>query len=187
MNFVNMKVGVRLGLGFVVVILAGLAVAIFGSLQLAEVNTEVTNLVDDRMVKVELANQIKENLNVTARAVRNIALLNNVDAMQAEKQRIDEARASNAELLKKLDPMIQSDKGRVILKDIAEVRGPYGAATDKAVALSLANKDEEARDVLIKENRPLQAAYFKSLNELRCAGCFDCHGRKPFHHPPAGR
>ncbi len=166
MNFANMKVGARLGLGFALVILAGLLVAIFGRVQLDRVNAEVTALVEDRMVKVELANQVNKNLNVTARAVRNLALLSNQDAMLAEKRRIEEARAKNTELLQKLDQSIKSEKGRAILKKISEVRAPYTAATDKAVTLGLANKDEEARDVLINENRPLQAAYFKALDEL---------------------
>jgi methyl-accepting chemotaxis protein len=166
MNIATMKIGVRLGLGFAVVILAGLAVAAFGRIQLGVVNTEVTSLIEDRMVKVELLNQVKDNLNVNARAVRNIALLHEEKDKLVEKQRIDAGRVKNTELLKKLDQLIQSESGRNHLKRIGELRGPYSAATDKAVALGMANKDEEARDVLIKENRPLQAAYFKALEEL---------------------
>jgi methyl-accepting chemotaxis protein len=166
MNFANMKVGARLGLGFALVILAGLLVAVFGRVQLGSVNAEVTMLVEDRMVKVDQLTDVKDNLNVVARAIRNIALLSDEKDMQAEKQRIVEARAKNSELLKKLDESIKSDKGQGILKKIADVRGPFNAATDKAIALGLANKNDEARDVLLKENRPLQAAYFKALDEL---------------------
>ena len=166
MNIRDMKVGVRLGLGFALVILAGLIVALFGRIQLGAVNAEVTNLIEDRMVKVELLNQVQENLNVTARAARNIALSTDEKDMLAEKQRIDAARAQNTELLKKLNELIQSESGRTILKKIAEIRGPYTEATDKAIALGLAHQAGEARDVLVKENRPLQAAYFKALKEL---------------------
>jgi methyl-accepting chemotaxis protein len=130
------------------------------------VNAEVANLIDDRMVKVELLNQVKENLNVTARAARNIALSTDEKEMLGEKQRIEAARAKNNELLKKLDELIQSESGRKILKKIAEIRGPYVEATDKAVNLGLAHQAGEARDILIKENRPLQSAYFKALEEL---------------------
>jgi methyl-accepting chemotaxis protein len=166
MNFSNLKVGVRLGWGFAVVILAGLVVAMFGSLELGAVNTEVTALVEDRMVKVEQLNQVKENLNVVARAIRNIALMSDEKTEQAEQQRILDARAQNAELLKKLEASIVSEQGRKLLQDIAEIRAPYNATVDKALALGLANNDAETRDVLINENRPLQAAYFKALNAL---------------------
>ncbi len=166
MNFSNMKVGARLGLGFALVIFAGLIVAIFGRVQLGAVNAEVTNLVEDRMVKVELASQVRENVNVIARALRNIALMSDEKSRLAEKQRIDDARVKNSELLKKLEQLINSEQGRTIMKKITDIRGPYNAATDKAVALGLANKSEEARDALINENRPLQATYFKALEEL---------------------
>ena len=166
MNFANMKVGTRLGLGFFLVIFAGLVVALFGRLQLGAIEAQVTTLIDDRMVKVELVNDVKNNLNIVARAVRNLALLNDVPAMEVEKQRIIEARAKNTELLKTLDLAIKSDKGRDLLKKINDVRGPYNASTDKAVALGLANQDAEARDTLLRENRPLQATYFKVLDEL---------------------
>jgi len=166
MNFSNMKVGARLGLGFALVILAGLVVAVFGRVQLGNVNEEVKLLVEDRMVKVEQLAQVKDNLNLVARAVRNIALLSDEKGMLAEKQRIEEARTKNAELLKKLNDSIKSPEGRQLLQKINDIRGPYNAATDKSIALGLASRVEEARDVLIKENRPLQAAYFKALGEL---------------------
>ncbi|MDO8341038.1 MAG: MCP four helix bundle domain-containing protein, partial [Candidatus Woesebacteria bacterium] len=161
-----MKVGSRLGLGFMLVILAGLFVAVFGRVQLGSVNAEVTTLVEDRMVKVEQLAQVKDNLNIVARSIRNIALLSDEQGMMAEKQRILEARAKNSELMKKLDESIKSGKSKDLLKKISDLRGPYGAATDKAVALGLENKSDEVRDVLMKEHRPLQAAYFKVLDEM---------------------
>ena len=166
MNFSNMKVGARLGLGFALVIAAGIVGAIFSRIQLGRASDEVQLLVEDRMVKVETISQIKDNLNVVARASRNIALISDEKEMLVEKKRIEEARARNNELLKSLKDTVRSEKGRALLQKIEEIRGPYGQTTDKAVALGLANKNEEARDVLIKENRPLQAAYFRTLEEF---------------------
>ena len=102
MNFSKMKVGVRLGLGFVLVIFAGLVVAVVGRMQLARISTEVTSMINEDIVKVKLASQIKENLNLTAIGARNLVMITDRDAMKTEKQRIDEARVSNTELLKKL-------------------------------------------------------------------------------------
>ena len=166
MSFANMKVGARLGLGFALVIVAGIVVAIFGRIQLGRATNEVQLLVEDRMVKVEQINQIKDTLNLIARASRNIALITDEKEMLAEKKRIDEARARNTEVLKSLKESIRSEQGRALLQKIDEIRTPYAQTTDKAIALGLANKNDEARDVLIKENRPLQAAYFKTLEEL---------------------
>jgi len=166
MNFANMKVGARLGLGFALIILVSLVVAIFGSVQLGAVNREVTKIVDDRMVKVEQLAHIKDNVNLIARSVRNLVLLSDEKDMQAEKQRMEEARTHNGELLKKIGASIKSEKGRALLQKVTEFRAPYSAVTDKVIALGLAGKDDEARDVLLKETRPLQAAYFKAIDEL---------------------
>ena len=124
MNFANMKVGARLGLGFALVILAGLVVAIFGRIQLGNVNEDVTLLVEDRMVKVDQLNQIATNLNLMARAVRNIALTEDEQEMLAEKKRIDEARAKNTALLAQLNSSMKSPANQQLLKKIDEIRGP---------------------------------------------------------------
>ena len=166
MNLAAMKVGTRLGLGFALVILAGLAVALFGRWQLGRVNDEVQILVEDRMVKVEQIHQIKDNLNLIARAARNIALLSDEQEMQAEKKRIEQARARNTELLAALERTIRSEQGRALLQQIQEVRAAYSQAIDKSVALGLANRLDDARAVLMKEARPPQARYFQLLDEI---------------------
>ncbi|MDY0107396.1 MAG: methyl-accepting chemotaxis protein [Giesbergeria sp.] len=166
MKFTNMTVAARLSLGFALVILAGLAVAIYGRIQLGRVSDEITLLIDDRIVKVEQVTEIIDNLNINARAMRNMAMLTDEQGMQAEKQRIDEARARNTELLSQLGQSIRSEEGRALLRKVSEVRAPYTQVSDKAIALTQAGRSEEARDVLIKENRPLQSAYFKVLGEL---------------------
>jgi methyl-accepting chemotaxis protein len=166
MNISNMTVGARLGLGFALVIVAGIVGAIIGWIQLGRATNEVQMLVEDRMVKVETISQIKDNLNLTARASRNIALMTEEKDRLAEKKRIEDARASNNKLLISLKDGVRSEKGRALLQKVEEIRAPYVQTTDKAITLGLAGRNEEARDVLIKENRPLQAAYFKTLEEL---------------------
>ena len=161
-----MKVGTRLNLGFAVVIVAGFAVAMFGRLQLVNVAREVDQLVEVRMATVEQIGKAKDNLNLIARAARNIALTEDEAMMRAERERIELARKQNTEALKQLAGRVSTDTERAMLKKIEEVRAPYLQTTDKAIELGLANKSEEARDVLIRENRPLQAAYFQALEEL---------------------
>lgn len=84
----KLSVGARLGLGFLLLIAAGLCVAIFGRYELTSVNGQVTTLVEHHMARVEELYEVKENLNLVARAVRNIALMEDVAAMQAEQERI---------------------------------------------------------------------------------------------------
>ncbi|WP_313069738.1 methyl-accepting chemotaxis protein [Melaminivora sp.] len=169
MNLSRMNVATRLGLGFALVILAGVAAALLGSLQLQRVQRSTTVLVEDRMAKVEQLNQMQDNLNVVARASRNLALLDEPDQREKEKQRIDEARASNNVLLKQLNDSIEDPANRQILEKIAQLRASYNDTTDKAMDLALVGQGVMAAEVLLRENRPVQAAYFAALGELIAA------------------
>ncbi|AVP56979.1 methyl-accepting chemotaxis protein [Pulveribacter suum] len=166
MDFSRMKLGTRLGLGFVIVIVAGLLVAFFGAMQLHAARQNTAVLVDDRLIKIEQLNQVQGNLNVIARASRNIALLDDDQAREAEKTRIDEARAKNDALFKRLEESIQAADARELLKKLDELRAPYLSSMEKAVNLGLAGQGTMASDVLLRENRPLQAQYFSVLDQL---------------------
>ncbi|GAB2737843.1 methyl-accepting chemotaxis protein [Melaminivora jejuensis] len=166
MNFSHMKVGTRLGLGFALVILAGLAVALIGGLKLQAIQANTALLVQDRMVKIEQINDIMNNLNVVARASRNIAMMDDPQQQQQEKLRIDEARARNSELYNKLQATVNTDAGRQLLEKLSQQRASYNATIDKAVDLGLVGQSAMTIDVLLRENRPLQAAYLATLQEL---------------------
>ena len=172
----DMRVGARLGAAFGALIVAALLVAGYGRYALGRIIDEVTIVVDDRMVKVDQLSDVKDNLNVVARATRNIALLEDADARAKEKARIDEARAKYSELLQKLQASIRSEKGQAKLASLLEARGPYAAANEKAIALGMANQSAAAAAVLLKEARAPQAAYFKALDELRKAGVISAIG-----------
>jgi len=162
----NLRIGLRLGLGFGLVIAVSMAVALYGRFALVDARTAVQRLVDERMVKVVQANSIKDNANITARAVRNIALSDDPEVQKAEMARIKEMRKQNAELIKALDQGMRSEAGRARFDQMTALRAPYVAAVDKAVTLGLQGQRQEATRVLLQEARPPQTAYFKALDEL---------------------
>lgn len=81
-----MKVGSRLALGFSTLIVIGIVVAVFGRIQLERLADEVQLLVFNRMVKVEQITEATVNINLIARAVRNIALASDHQEMEEEKE-----------------------------------------------------------------------------------------------------
>ncbi|WP_375575125.1 MCP four helix bundle domain-containing protein [Paracidovorax oryzae] len=158
--------GTMLGAGFSALILLGLVLAAFGKLQLGAVSEDVGLLTSDRVGKVTQVQELKDNVNLVARSVRNIALLENPQQMEAEKQRIDKATARNSEILEKLGTTIQSQRGREMLQQLPQARSHYAAAVNKAVDLGLKNDAAAARDVLLNEVRPLQRTYFQAMEDL---------------------
>ena len=52
----NLKIGLRLGIGFAVVLLLLLAIAVIGSMRLNALQAEITDLVGDKNFKVATSN-----------------------------------------------------------------------------------------------------------------------------------
>ena len=147
-----MKVGTAMGLGFALVIVLGVVMALVAWVQLARASAEATLLVEDRMVKVARANQIIDNLNSQANAVRNVVLSLDTATMQAtidaEKQRMTELRAQSTELLKLLEQSIQSPEGKANFQRAKDAGLAYVGQLDQAMAFGLAGDGDQARAVL---------------------------------------
>jgi methyl-accepting chemotaxis protein len=164
--FSNWKIGQRLAAGFFVTIATAVAMAVLAHQELNGVSIQADRLTKDRLVKVQQLSEMKDNLNVIARGVRNIALMSNSADKQNEKQRIDDMRASNTKLISTLGTTLESDGERKLLKSVLEALTPYDSAMNKAIELGMKNEAGASADTLIKEVRPLQAAYFKAVDTL---------------------
>ncbi len=164
-NFNGMKVATKLALGFAIVLLLGALQAGFGWFGLKDLATDLDLLVNDRMVKMDQLAEMKDNVNVTARSVRNMVLLTDARDKEAEKKRIEDMRAKNNDLLKTIMADTKSEKGKALLRAISDTRDAYAVAMDKVVVLALADKTGEATTLLLKDVRATQSAYFNALDE----------------------
>jgi methyl-accepting chemotaxis protein len=162
----NWKIGTRLSVGFGLVIAIAVGMAFVGYYKLSGIQDSVARLTSDQLVKVESLSTVKDNLNVVARGVRNIALMSESEGKLAEKKRIDDMRTRNAALIGKLDQAIQGKAGLELLGAVKTALTPYDAAMDKAIAAGLSGDAALATQVLLKEVRPVQAAYFKAVDQL---------------------
>ena len=161
-----MKVGVRLGLGFALVILAGLAVAILGRIELGLIDTEMRLLITDRVAKVQQLNQVKDNLNDVARSIRNIIITNDGNIMDAESKKIQAARTKTTAILDKLSANLNTDEGRQLMQKLTQARAPYNTSIDRVTVLATGFSNEEARIALLSETQPLLFNYLKAVDEF---------------------
>ncbi|SDM70887.1 methyl-accepting chemotaxis protein, partial [Oryzisolibacter propanilivorax] len=166
MDFSRIKVSTRLGLGFAVVIVAGIAVAALGGVQLNRVQHSTQLLVQDRLVKIEQVTRIQNNVNHIARAVRNIALLYDEDPREEQMKRLEAAHKDNQELYRQLSASITTPEGQALLQQLDQARTVYNESIEKAANLGMAGQGSMAAHVLMSETPPLQARYFSSLEEL---------------------
>ncbi|GKS92479.1 methyl-accepting chemotaxis protein [Acidovorax sp. SUPP2539] len=167
MNFFQrMKLGTLLGSGFALVIAIGFLVAAFGRVQLDHIGGNIKLLSHERIANLLVLQEMKDGINTVARAARNIALLEDLPQMADEKRRIDKAQARNAELLSQLNQRMTSPEAKALVAQIGQARPAYVEALNKAVDLGLANQNDQAREQLLGPVRPVQAAYFKALDDL---------------------
>ncbi len=161
-----MKVATKLGLGFAVIIFMLIAVSIVGITSMRSIQGDLTDVVHDKFPKTVWANNMVDNINVIARAMRNTLLLSDKDSIAKELKRIEDARALIKENLEKLQDKIKSDEGKAVLAKVVEARSKYVDAQTQFMKLAKDGKQEEAKTYLLGELRGLQSAYLSSIENL---------------------
>jgi len=165
MNFDAMKVSTRLALGFSAAVLLGLVIAVIGMLQMGSLASKVDELALDRMPKVDKLRAVENNLNTSARSVRNVLLAADAALRAAEVKRIGEMRTANDQLLAELDKLIVLPKNRELLKVITDNNPAYQQGIDQVVALASDGKTAEGAALLIGDVRVRQSKIFKAVDE----------------------
>ena len=106
--FSNLKIGVRLGLAFAIVLALLATISVISLTRLAELANDTKLITDDRMPKIEMSNDIMENTLIIARSVRNIIISSDKKFEKEHLEVIAKASAANTATLDKLKPMIYS-------------------------------------------------------------------------------
>jgi len=163
--FKNMKVGMKLGLGFGVVLVLMIAIALLGMRSMKLSNDQLDDIVKDNVYKMQLVNTMSESVHIVSRILRTMVLLDDVDAMKEEKSKLDTARANYDKAWEALDKTSASERGQAIRAKIREAAAAARSANGKVVELALENKDEEARRMLMKEGAPLVKKWQDDLDE----------------------
>jgi methyl-accepting chemotaxis protein len=163
------RIGPRLAACFGLLIVLCAAVAAYAVWHLRAVDAALGRVTEQSLVRVLWLGEVKDNLNLVARGVRNIALLagdGSLKAIREERTRIETARKRNNELAEQLRGALTGTASEPLYQAFVATREPYRLALDKAIEQALANDRDAARDTLLGELRPLQAAYFKALDAL---------------------
>jgi len=160
------KIGTRLGIGFGVVVLLMLVMGVISQRGLKTIGSQVDELVQDKWPKTVQVNGIIADVNVVARALRNMLLTEDRAVMQKERERITEATAASAKRFEELEKQVASDKGKLALKAVTSAYAPYRDETSRLVALCASDNKKEAVGLLFGKYRQLQTSFLGALNEL---------------------
>ena len=162
----NLSIKMRLLAGFgTVMLLAGL-LAFLALFSIRSANGDIDRIVNDRWPKTVQANEIIDNTNIVARAVRNAILIEDSQIMQQELDRIPDAIRIVTENMDKLDKTVSSVKGKQLLNDLKDKGSAYREDLAKTVQLIKEGKKKEAGVYLVKTLRKTQTAYLSATTDL---------------------
>ena len=167
MDFIaNLRIGQRLWLGFGISIAISVLLAAYARSSLNHINDELALMLEDRMVKVQQLEQIKDNVNLTAQAVRNVLLLSDAEAKRQQLADVDAIAKRNAEIFTKLEATITSERGHQLMATTVQARTAFVDSVRKVIDLGTHNETEAGRNLLLSDTKELQTRYFKALEGL---------------------
>ncbi|WP_286206771.1 methyl-accepting chemotaxis protein [Symbiopectobacterium purcellii] len=169
MNFFkNMSIGNRLFLGFGVLIILTLSLSSLSYFFIKNIEIELEEITEDRMVKVDMLRDIQDILNTNVRTLRDIILLpeNKNQEKQSLKEIIVSTTNSASNIYKKLDNGINTEKGRALFNQLLDIRKEYSLYINKAVNYAMEDQDELATALVFSEIANVQGIYFNKLTEF---------------------
>ena len=165
MSFANMKIGVRMGMGFGLILVLTLLVAVLGLTRMSQIQGHLDDVARDHMGKLKLVGSMRDAMQTGAIAVRNLVLLTDEADMAAETQRIIAQRKIYAETSNKLAEVAKSEAEKSLFAQIADARARTEPLLDKAMEFAMGNPIA-ATEVLIAEARPAQTQWLNSLEAM---------------------
>ena len=162
----NLKIGTRLIIAFGLVLVLLAVVGGYAIQRINSLSSQITVLVDDRMVKLEQANTIIKNINILARAFRNMLIDENKEHQDNEMQRVQDARKTVGDIFDTLNTTIKTDQGIAVLQKIKNARSDYIKYTVAFMDHIKAAQTNQAKELLLNEIRTAQKTYMDAVDEL---------------------
>jgi methyl-accepting chemotaxis protein len=161
-----MKIGTRLGMGFGLVLVLLIIMSIITIIQTRSISTKLGTVVKDRFPKTVIANNITDDINVVARALRNMILL--TDSLKAtdEHQRILNAQNNIDDNFGKLKESVTSVEGKKILEDALNSKQAYIPLQNDLIRLINQKKRDSALALMFGEFREIQNKYIDNTKKI---------------------
>jgi len=164
--FRNMKLGLRIGLGFGAVTLLTVIIGLVAWKELGGLGANIDLVVNDRVEKTRQANEIIDGVNEVEMVLRNMMLLDDQRQVQAQAQRIPAISAHLNAIQDTLDATITSAEGTGLFNAFVDARQAYLPHLNRAKDLALSGEKELAKSLLFGEMMDAQDTYLNAVNAL---------------------
>jgi methyl-accepting chemotaxis protein len=167
----NMRIGARLGLGFGLILVLLAIVSLLGINRMAQVYNELEAITQENNEKVKLTEDMSETITHIGGLARDVVLQTEEAGMRAAQKNLLNTRADYAKLEGELVKMFESltsttQVEKDMLAKTRSIKTRSETITDKVVELGMANKNQEATQLLTREVLPAQRDWQAALDEL---------------------
>ncbi len=166
MNFRNLRIGPRLGIGFGIVLTILVAMILIGNTLNASNKSKLIAGLAKTSEKSALAGSMKGSLLEIAIAMRNIGLTSDVPVMQKEEAKVKSQRAAYTAARDKLVALGLDDAEQKVLEEIAKIDKATEGLFKEAVGQALAFNSEGSAKIIVGQIDPLSQQLLVQLNRL---------------------
>ena len=171
MKLEKMTIGARLRLGFALMVALLVLVSVLGITRMAQNQQRMDEISKVNNQKSKLAAEMRNTVYERMVASRNMALVTEVPAMQADVERIRQQQKKYAEAQEQLAKLFAesnnvSDREKALLKKIGELDAAALPVLGRAAQLALAMQIDQAFGVMTGELAPIQTQCMVALGEL---------------------
>jgi methyl-accepting chemotaxis protein len=164
--FKNLSIKNKLMYLFVGIILFFAGMIFYSIKQMDSVAAVADKLANDRIPKVMALSEICKNVNIIARAARNMYIFREKSMVDEEKNTILKSRDIIGQKFDYLKPIIKNPKGQEILAEAIQTRAEFIKAQDAFISAIERDDKDEAYNILLKDFRPIQLKYIAHLDKL---------------------
>ncbi len=160
----NLKIGIRLGLGFGAVLLLLLAIAMLAISRMAAMDQNTSDITADAYPKVVLAKDLIRDAVDIPRQMRGLLLAEDADAGRYQKT-IDGLRADSVGRIAELTKSVESESGKKLLKGIVDAQAGMESKYERFYGLVRTDRAQAAKFVT-DEVLPANRALIEAVEEL---------------------
>lgn len=161
-----MKIGTRMGLGFALVLIILLATLAVAALRMAQLNSDIRLVVEDRFPKSELANLIISGVYDNALLVRELLSASSQDEIARIRENMAAGSKEITANYDKFTALISNDDEKLMLDSAIEARKEYVNKRTEILDAYTAGKKSDALRMAEEEMTSLCDTYIAAVREL---------------------
>ncbi|MCP5500361.1 MAG: MCP four helix bundle domain-containing protein [Leptospiraceae bacterium] len=163
----NLRIGLRLNIGYISMILLAIAIVIYVILEFNKLSHINTLVAKDRIPKVAKANHIIDNNNLVYKNALYIYINTNKTKQKEFKEEILKLRESITTDVKYLEDSITTEEGKKLLSDLNANRARFLQVLDEFIRIIIDKEDKDAANKLLFETvQPHQLSFLNSIESL---------------------